>query len=324
MYTIFKKLLQELKSGGDAVLVTIIQAEGSTPRGVGAQMVVGSGGRICGTIGGGSAEKYAEEFAGSLLREKRSATRFFPLHQSGQGDIGMICGGDITVYFQYVPSGSALWRQLSEQLLDRLYANQNGFLVQRPDGGEPALLDENGRCLAGAPVLAQEDAFVLPLTVRPRVILFGAGHIAEALGKILDTVGFRVTVYDDRPEYVTPALFPTAEQRICGAFSAYREHLTITPEDYIAVMTADHANDFVLQEQLLRGEFAYLGVIGSKAKHAAVNRQLLASGITQAQLDRMHAPIGLPIKSTTSAEIAVSIAAELILVRAERRSAGEW
>ena len=162
-------------------------------------------------------------------------------------------------------------------------------------------------------------SIVLPLPVGQRALLFGAGHISQALCPLLTTIGFRPVVFDDRPELANTRLFPTAEQVICGDFTRISDYLTITDEDFVVIMTSGHVRDFQVEEQTLRGDFAYVGVIGSRRKTASVNQRLLEAGIPQSSIDLVHTPIGTPILAVTPEEIAVSIAGEMIQVRAQRR-----
>ncbi|MDL2294392.1 XdhC family protein [Ruminococcaceae bacterium OttesenSCG-928-D13] len=144
----------------------------------------------------------------------------------------------------------------------------------------------------------------------------GGGHVSQELVPLLSRVGFRCVVFDDRPEFTTEALFPDAVARITGDFENIAASLEIGPGDYVTVMTRGHSYDLEVQRQVLARPSAYVGVIGSRSKIAAVNKRLLEAGVPQREIDRVHTPIGLPIKAQTPAEIAVSIAAEMILIRA--------
>ena len=157
--------------------------------------------------------------------------------------------------------------------------------------------------------------------VAERVIIFGGGHIAAALVPLLSTIGFRSWVFDDRPEFTASERFPRAEKCITGDFTHIEDSVTITAEDYIVIMTNGHRNDLESELHVLRGSFAYVGVIGSRRKTAAVNEKLREQGIPEEKIAKVHTPIGTAIKAVTPEEIAVSIAGELILVRAERREA---
>lgn len=330
MRQLFTQVLYEMEERRDTVLVTIVSEGGSTPRGTGSQMLVGPRGRICGTIGGGRVEKQSEETALALLTERRSLLRHFGLDLSGGPDsLGMACGGEVTVLFRFIPWDSAAWQTLAVSVVDALGANRPGWLALRTDDDPPALLDADGSVVTGTAAPTQlpaaaalvGDWFCLPLPVGERVFIFGAGHIARALSPLLRTVGFRPVVFDDRPEYADAAAFPEAEQVICGDFRDIRAHLTLTPKDYTVVMTSGHSHDLDVETQLLRQELAYVGVIGSRAKIAYVSQCLRERGISETAIAAVHTPIGTAIKAVTPEEIAVSIAGELIYVRACRREA---
>ena len=307
MERIFLCLSRQLALGEASVLVTLTQTSGSVPRGAGAQLLADRTGLLCGTVGGGSIERECLAYCLTLLAERRSDTRSFTLNAGGA--LGMVCGGSVTAYFQYIPADSAVWRKLCADVTARLCENAPGFLVLPTDGGAPHL--------AAAP----EDAHgvFLPLPQRERALLFGAGHVARALCPLLSRVSFWPVVYDARADFVTPERFPDANLLICGSFEEIAAHLTVTEEDYVIVMTSGHRFDTLVQEQLLRGDFAYFGVIGSRRKKAAVQEALRQAGIPEEKLALVHTPIGLPIRAETPEEIAVSIAAEMILHRAERR-----
>ena len=159
----------------------------------------------------------------------------------------------------------------------------------------------------------------LPLPVGQRALIFGGGHVSQALCPLLRSVDFRPWIFDCRPAFADRALFPDAEEVLCGDFTRIADYVTVTPEDYVVVMTSGHGFDFTVQEQVLRDETAYIGVIGSRRKTAAVNERLRAAGIPESAIARVHAPIGTAIRAVTPAEIAVSVAGEMICVRAERR-----
>lgn len=332
MDRIVKTLLQQLHAGRDTVLVTIISDRGSAPRGAGSQMLVGADGRMVGTIGGGAVEANSEQIALQQLRCQQSCCREFQLHTNARDNIGMVCGGDVRVHFQYISADSRIWNAVAESVDQRITQRNPGWLALKLDGSAPSLLDETGNALLGNAVAGtvthklwlpdlSEDLFCLPLPIGERAILFGGGHCAQALAPLLQTVGFRVTVMDSRPEYANAERFPQAEHLIVGDFTNLRAYMTLDSEDYAVVMTNGHAFDLEVEDQLLRQDLAYVGVIGSKSKKSAVNAKLLERGIDESALAGVHSPIGISIKAATPEEIAVSIAAEMIQVRALRREA---
>ena len=332
MDRIFAKLLYEMEKGRDTVLVTIISRRGSAPRGAGSQMLVGTCGRILGTIGGGAVEARAEQTAQEQLKRKASLCREFQLHTNGAEDIGMVCGGNVTILFQYIEGTSASWNAAARTVLDRVAARAPGWLALKTDGSVPSLLDREGNVLLGTPVggtvthkvwLPDPDSgvFCLPLPIGERAILFGGGHCAQALAPLLATIGFRVTVMDNRAEYVGRDRFPDAEQLIVGDYTKLSDYLTLTDDDYAVVMTNGHSFDLEVEDQLLRQTLAYVGVIGSRSKKAAVNAKLRERGIPEEAIAAVHSPIGISIKAVTPEEIAVSIAGEMIYARALYREA---
>lgn len=330
MNTIASKLMTKLSLGHDTVLATIISETGSTPRGTGAQMLVGYNSWLGGTIGGGAVEKTAIEFGMKLVVEKRSLLHEFQLRTESSDNLDMACGGDVTVLFQYISATDETWRAVAESLLARINDVKGGWLVQKLDGGKPALLDDKGAVIAGDETVAIGEAatgacvltdtcFAMPLPVAERAIIFGGGHCGLALAPVLKSVGFRVIVFDDREEYANEIRFPGVEQVICGDYLRIGDYITFEPNDYVAVMTTGHHHDFEVEEQALRHPLAYIGVMGSAQKTRAVNERLRACGITDEDLERVYTPIGLNLGGGTPAEIAVAIAAEMIMVRSQKK-----
>lgn len=148
-----------------------------------------------------------------------------------------------------------------------------------------------------------------------RVYLFGGGHVGQALVPVLASVDFRVTVYDNRKELVNGNFFPQAEEVIYGNYKQIS--VTLTENDYVVIMTPGHQGDFDVLKQVLRHKLRYVGCIGSRHKIARTQELLRQAGISEEVIASVHAPIGLPILAQTPAEIAISIAAEMIRCRAE-------
>lgn len=179
------------------------------------------------------------------------------------------------------------------------------------------LTRELGMCCGG-----EMEVFVEPMHPAPLVLLCGGGHVAQALAPLLRPLGFVPIVIEDLPELGSLTRFPDAE-RIIDSFDPrdWRD-VPLSARSYAVIVTRDHAQDQALLEQLLPYPLAYLGLIGSQRKILMFRQRLLAKGFTEAQLDRVHAPIGVNIGAQTPAEIAIAIAAELISVRAAHSAAG--
>ena len=314
MIEIFSRIPYELEKGHDLVLAVIIESDGSTPRGAGSMMLVGENGQIMGTIGGGAIEKRSELLAMEQVKKCGSCIHEFVLNAKDREQLGMVCGGDAKVYFQFIDAKDAGWFVAAKHVTERAREHVGGKLLLHLDGGMAEVTD------ADAP--QPENCFAMEIPVGERVLLFGGGHCAHALVPVLASVGFRPVVFDNRPEFAAKERFPEAEETILGDFEHISDHLAIGEDDYIVVMTSGHVFDYVVQRQVLQGSFAYLGVVGSRAKKALVNARLAADGIPQEMIAKVHTPIGLDIMSVTPEEIAVSIAAEMILERAKKRREG--
>ncbi|MEG2165450.1 MAG: XdhC/CoxI family protein [Ruthenibacterium sp.] len=164
-------------------------------------------------------------------------------------------------------------------------------------------------CLCADAVLAEH---LLP---KPALILLGGGHVSLALAEVCARLDFSVTVVDDRPEFACAARFPMAEHVLCMPFAAAFEQLPRAENTYYAIMTRGHQDDTACLSLALQRPFAYVGMIGSRRKNAMVKELLEKQGIPKSLLAQVYAPIGKAIGAQTPAEIAISIAAQLIDVR---------
>jgi xanthine dehydrogenase accessory factor len=186
----------------------------------------------------------------------------------------------------------------------------------------PAIVDKHlthelGMCCGGAITVLLE-----PQTYTPRLLLFGAGHVAEPLAQVASLADFDVTVIDPRPELATSERFPTATRILVEEPLDVLDALELEPDyTYVIVVTHDHALDEAVAGEVLRRPHTFLGVIGSRRKREMFRKRLMAGGLGEAELDRMRTPVGLDIAAETPAEIAVSIVGELISVRRAGRVA---
>lgn len=336
MKTLFDALTACLTAGQGAVLCSITASSGSTPRGPGAKMLVPADGESIGTIGGGAVEYRALQLARQLLAEKRSDFASYRLSAGETADIGMICGGDVRVYFQYFDPDRRSCLPVLQAVMELLGGAEAAWLVTviEPEGGwrmgvfdrrrglrflpdipteavEP-LLGRRGVLAEGSPAL-----YVEPLNRAGTVYLFGAGHVGQALTHILALADFRVVVWDERPHAAKKELLPGAAEVLCGPYAGALEKLPpLTADDYVVIMTPGHQADYNMLAQVLPTPVRYIGCIGSRKKIAATREKLLSAGFSAAEIDRVYAPIGLPIGGDTPAEVAVSVAAQMIACRA--------
>ena len=334
MKQMLKAMESHLHAGEALVLVTVTASSGATPRGAGARMLVGKNGRICGTIGGGAVEYRSEQIALQVMEKKVSGQQDFSLTREDVQNLGMICGGDVNVFFHYIPEGDPENLALVMEAQRLFETGEALWLISDiSSGGELSLYTRNGGVfgknvpdwvlsqLPRQPKLLQqgtESYCVEQIHGSGRVYIFGCGHVSQELEPVLTHVGFRCVVMDDREEFARRELFPTAEEVKLVDFRNIADFVTIGEEDYVCIMTRGHAFDTVIQAQVLKCKPCYVGVIGSRKKAAGV-RQVLKTeyGLSEQELDLVTTPIGIEIAAETPAEIAISIAGQMIQVRAQ-------
>lgn len=338
MRELFRLLNQTLKRGEDAVLVTVVASSGSTPRGAGARMLITKDGRLRGTIGGGAVEYRSEHVAQDVLKSKSSHLEFFRLHRNEVEDLGMICGGDVNVYFQYIPAGDKNTIMLTDTIEQLFKDNEQSWLICEITEGSDGSFSVYGKhhgtvgmelpeevlnSLMNHPVQCSvngKNYYCEKLVQAGRVYICGGGHVAQELVPALTRVNFRCVVLEDRENFIKPELFEGVEETKLVDFAHLNDYVTIGEDDYVCVMTRGHANDRLVQAQVLKTPACYIGVIGSARKTAGVFAALREEGFTDEDFKRITTPIGIDILAETPAEIAVSVTAQLIIKRAQRSS----
>ena len=341
MIEIFTKLRDQLRSRGSAVLCSIIASSGSAPRGEGAKMAVFPDGTSVGTIGGGAVELRSAQLALEALKTGSSHTHAFRLSPNDVEDIGMICGGNVTVYFQYLsPEQLPLVEEICRLLTEHRGSSWLVTVLRDNGGWDMGVYDrERGLrftdavdlptlepLLQSGGVLQKGDpaVYVEPLTTAGTVYIFGGGHVGQALVPFLTMTGFRVVVFDSRPHAARPERFPGAAEVILGDYNRIGDFVTLTADDYAVIMTPGHQSDREILSQVLRTPATYVGCIGSRHKVQKTRELLLSQGIPEADIDRIHSPIGLPIGGETPQEVALSVAAELVAHRSGHRGKFCW
>lgn len=306
-------LAEELAAGRRVGLASLLATTGSMPRHEGARLAVTEAGLLIGTVGGGAVERLAIERAREARAGGASSLEWYRT-----GD-EMACGGDALLAA----------RPLAERDLPFLRD-----LLGTLERGEPACVEEAWADPA-SPTLSLvpparlsrptwDDAartYREPVCAPCRLHVFGAGHVGAALVGLAAAAGFEPHVYDDRPELATPEALPDAASVSCGSFEELAASAPIAPNDAVVVLTHGHVHDEAVLLAVLGREVqpAYVGCIGSRRKSALAREHLAAAGVPAGRVDAVHMPIGLAIGAVTPAEIAVSIVAQLIGCRAERR-----
>jgi xanthine dehydrogenase accessory factor len=342
-------------------LATVVNVRGSTPREVGAKMIVRDDGQF-GTIGGGCGEAEVYRKARLLLDEGGDG-RLTEVDLTGDFDQQQIgtCGGIMDVFIDLwrPPSEMEIARRLADAAahnrpaalltvvdpgkragvkagdrtvvdVSRRAPSAEGFaglgmaasdqLRERTADAVPALLEVGADGLlhpatriepSGAPRL-----FLDPISGAQRLIIAGAGHIAQPLAQLGSMLGFHVTVIDDRAAFANRERFPNADEIIVRPFGAAIESLKLDRHCYLVSITRGHAFDEeVVRTALRRANGAFIGMIGSRRRVRATLERIGEEGVDAAALDEVHAPLGVDIGAETPAEIAVAIIAEIIRER---------
>ncbi|WP_426015237.1 xanthine dehydrogenase accessory protein XdhC [Caulobacter sp. DWR2-3-1b2] len=321
-----RQSLARLDLGEPVALVTILATEGSAPRDAGTKMVVWAGGQA-GTIGGGNLEhQVADQARRMLLSPVHFALQDYPLGPL----LAQCCGGRVRLLIERLDNTAVDWLTDAARRLD---ADQPFEVRTRFNSGALAKtvapVTASSRVgaaitLAGQPATARGarptlgDVLVEPQDLpRPPVLLFGAGHVGQAVARALEPLPFRLSWYDTRPETagISGVTVGTVAQLAAATLGAGRD-------GYILIMTHDHSLDYALTSAALAGgAFGYLGLIGSDTKRARFLSRLRKDGFDDASVARMTCPIGLPhLKNKAPEVIAVSVVADLLMrLEAARR-----
>ena len=340
-------LARALAHGQRAVIVTVAHAAGSTPREAGATMIVAGGG-FQGSVGGGHLEFEALKIARDALAHAATPTSTWIIRFPLAARLGQCCGGVATLAFTSIAAGPHAWLDTAVAcvrtstpfaLVTRVGGAHDtpSKLLVTLDDAHGSLADgalesaaiamartrlAAGETSAGVVNSPTGDATTLLIhVVRPDafpVLIFGNGHVGRALVTVLGALPAHVRWIDAR-EGDFPALVPANVEIV--ATDAPDEEIAHAPHGaFIVVLTHSHPLDFALVEAALaRDDWRYLGLIGSRAKRAQLERRLAARGMPPEKLARVVCPIGMrggiAIRSKEPGAIAIAVAAEMIAVR---------
>ena len=310
----FSRLNESLATGAVA-LATVVQAEGSTPRIAGARQFITVTGESFGSVGGGVAESRVLALARESLADGRP--RIFRADLRGKpGDIrDGVCGGTMTIWIARLDASNA--GNVVGSIDERLRAGKRVAVATLRDGPVPLALVANE-----TPAGLTDAFFEEMIEPLPRLLVVGAGHIGRALARLSCDLDFEVVVQDGRPEWLVASAFPaqcTLEGSLSRSIEAMRQWEGVRA---VALVTRGMPEDGEALAALgSLPEIAYLGILGSRKRVATVLATHHGTGALPWPDHVIHAPIGLEIGAETPAEIAVSIAAEIIRVLRQGREA---
>ena len=353
MKNIYLQLLDHQSDNSPLILATVTRTQGSTPQKPGSSALFGRKGLISGTVGGGVVEGRVQKLALEAVKSKKSGHFRFNLSNDISEKEEAICGGQISVLIDAnTDNYFSVFEQVRKSIEDRIPGvlltmvtrfSEDTVLINRywinktfrpglPEDFitriEPVIdkMISSGnhseyRELELSINEEEPSSLFFMESVFPpeRLVIAGAGHIGRALAHLADLLDFEITVIDERPEFANSENIPEADHIIVKNIGQALNDLPKGNDTYVVIVSRGHKDDSAALKPCIGSDLAYTGMIGSKNKIAAMRVEFIENGwATLKQWETVYTPVGIDIKSRTVQEIAISIAAQLVLVRNSR------
>ncbi|HMR99613.1 MAG TPA: XdhC family protein [Anaerolineales bacterium] len=319
------------KEGESIALATVIQTWGSAPRRIGSHMAFTLSGKIAGSVSGGCVENTVIEAGMQVLKMNHPQLLHFGVADETAWGVGLACGGSIDVFVQ--PLDAQVFHEIK-----KVINNEEGAHHVTVIGGAEELLGEqvliqDNRIVAGSlgngidsrvlnlspeismpQQLAMEEAQVFINVIRPAptLVIVGGVHIAIALASLAKTLGYQIILIDPRKAWGNETRFPHVDSLIQLWVDEAFEQIKINPSTAIAVLTHDPKIDDPAIKLALNSSAFYVGALGSKNTNAKRRERLLSDGVSESQMDKVHAPIGLDIGAQNPEEIALAVMSQIV------------
>ena len=348
MKEVFEEATNQINEKHPLVIATVVRTKGSTPQKPGAKLLVRNDGSGVGTLGGGCVEGDIWYAAKQLMKNRGSAeTIGYELNEEIAAQDGLVCGG--TMFFLVDPIYEKGQEALFLDEINSAYlggepvalaslvkttpdidSKLGGKLLIRSDGSVVGTLGAdnlNSEAIKyGIELMAYGNSkyvrsetgaeyFVEGYTTPPRIILCGGGHVSRAIYTFAVNLGFNLTVIDDREEFANKTRFPLANVVVAESSAEGFRSIEINKNTFIVIATRGHRYDHVSLEAALNTSASYIGLLGSKRKTILIYEELLSKGVSIDRIKDVRAPIGLDINARTPEEIAISIMAEILMIR---------
>nr|WP_157165829.1 XdhC/CoxI family protein [Streptomyces typhae] len=340
------------EEGREFAVATVVAVGGSAPRPPGAALAVDRAGTVIGSVSGGCVEGAVYELCAQALQDGESVVERFGYSDDDAFAVGLTCGGVIDILVTPVgvdtpdrpvhtaalaaaaagetaalvrvvrgpgdllgrsllvrPAGAVEGRLGGAPVLDRTAAAEARALLDAGRTGTVEVSEDGAHCPGGLTLLVESS--VPP----PRMVVFGAVDFAAALVRAGKFLGYHVTLCDARPVFATPQRFPEADEVVVEWPHRYLERTATDARTVLCVLTHDAKFDVPVLVRALRMPVAFVGAMGSRRTHEDRDRRLRDAGATDAELARLHSPIGLDLGARTPEETALSIAAEIVATR---------
>ncbi|MDO9581119.1 MAG: XdhC family protein [Bacteroidales bacterium] len=350
MKNIYLHILDPKPDNSAMVMATVTRTHGSTPQKPGSSALFGKDGLIFGTVGGGIVEGKVQQLAMEAIKSKESGHFQFNLDNDISNTDEAICGGQISVLIDARPDNYiSVFEQVKQSMENQIpgilitvvtclsektvlinrYWMSNTYKPSIPlhflEKIEPVITrliysaksSEYKEMELSIPGEEPSSTFFLETIFPPaQLVIAGAGHIGRALAHLGSILDFDVTIIDDRPEYANAENIPDADHILVKDIGEAMRKLRKSDNTYVVIVTHGHKDDASALKPCIGSDLAYTGMIGSRKKIATMRMNFIEKGwATEKEWDKIYTPIGIDIKSQTVQEIAVSIAAQLVLVR---------
>jgi xanthine dehydrogenase accessory factor len=348
MREVLAELLAVYQRGGTAAMGTVVKTWRSAPRPAGATMLVTDQGEAVGSVSGGCVEGALFDLGQEVLQDGIARFETYGVSDDDAFAVGLTCGGILDIFIE--PVNHQTWPELpgiatsiereepvavativagpenvgrhlvvrpnapvegslgTQRLDDTVHADALGLLAS----GTTGFLHYGP---AGERLGEGLDVFVASFAPPPQMFVFGAIDFSASLVKVGKVLGFKVTVCDARPVFATAKRFPDADEVVVDWPHRWLAKQQVDARTVIAVLTHDPKFDVPAIMEALRTDAGFIGAMGSRRTHEDRLRRLKEAGATDADLKRLHSPIGLDLGARTPEETAISIAAEIISER---------
>ncbi|HEX6046571.1 MAG TPA: XdhC/CoxI family protein [Pyrinomonadaceae bacterium] len=339
LFTDLEKLARVEKR---VAMATLVGTRGTTPKREGAKMWVGEEGRILGSVTiGGCVDARVITEAEKALASSQPRLLQVDLGDEDAWEMGLSCAGSLDVLIEpfdladpklvdtYRAVRAAVDDGKTVAIVTPLKDSASRILVME-DGATSGVLDDDVRRVAlelirkrkSATVsIGNESVFFEVHGPSPTLIVFGAGHLSMPLVSLARGLGLKTIVVDGRPRFATRERFPEADKLLVGIPSEIAQTLSYNSSTFVVLTAHDYKYDLPVLKVVLRAGAAYVGLLGSKRRGKSIKDFLKEDGMDQSLLDRLHVPTGLDIGAESAAEIALSILAEAVAIKAGRRGA---
>lgn len=297
------------------MLLYVLESKGSSPGRQGFMMAVNAAGEMNGSMGGGIMEhKFVEMAKAKLLQPAEEISIHHQVHDKSvaKNQSGMICSGEQTIFLYTLKKEDAT---AIENIIATLQQNKNASLQLSPNG---IAFNENIPASNYELQIKSDNdfSFTEKLGYKNNLYIIGGGHCSLALSQLMSNMDFHIHLFDHREELNTMEQNHFVhEKKVLNDFTEISTLVQPSPNSFVVIMTVGYRTDAEALKALAGKQFAYIGILGSKNKIKKMLEQFIEEGVDKSWLDKLYAPVGLPIKSQSTEEIAISIAAEIINIK---------